>query len=114
CPTWEFKGNATEFFKLKQSNSILYYTSLPSEILIKCNKTLTNPTHKAGIINLSQDCKIQTKTLEILPTFKGKFETFRTYFKPSREDRSDKAKEERKEVEKGNNVTLKILRTCII
>lgn len=73
----------TEFVELKNPNNILYYTSEPNKIYLNCNGTLTNPSQHAGIIILTQDCRIQTKHQEIHATLEVKDELFHTFFKPT-------------------------------
>jgi len=82
CGIKPIKNSITKFVKLSQPNKILYYSSHPNEIYLKCNKTLTHPAYQAGVITLSQDCKIQTKNIEIQPTMKIEAVETKMYFKP--------------------------------
>nr|XP_049466028.1 uncharacterized protein LOC125907472 [Anopheles coluzzii] len=95
CSSKEIGPEVTEFIQLTNPNSILFFSTNPDKILLKCNKTLTTPSCSIGIITLSLDCSILTSKFEIQPTMLIKSEQVRAYFKPmlnlsiSKEDKSN-------------------------
>lgn len=68
--------------RLPNKNSILYFTDNPATIIIHCDNSVISSPYEAAVVELTQDCRIQSKIGTIYAEINGKNKKTLTYFNP--------------------------------